>query len=230
MTNLQLRILSAAVLAPVTIAALSYGGRAFVLFFAAIASVAVYEWIALARKTKKPALFLLLGAVYLPAGLYSFLYLRTGFSSGLYLVLTMLIVVWAADTGAYFIGRKFGRRKMAPSISPNKSWEGMIGAIVFAALAFLAMVVIGGMHSDSLRQTLPVLDAETTMLLLFLGGALAYIGQAGDLLESFLKRKASAKDSGRLIPGHGGVLDRIDSILLVAPFFVLISRYVLQNG
>ncbi len=120
-----------------------------------------------------------------------------------------LMLVWAADTGAYFVGSQLGRRKMAPNISPNKSWEGVVGGLAGAALvAIIGVKPLGlGWHD------LPAL------LLLTLVAALMSV--AGDLFESLLKRHSGQKDSGRILPGHGGMLDRLDSILAALPVFVV---------
>lgn len=120
-----------------------------------------------------------------------------------------LLIVWIADSGAYFVGVRFGRRKLAPRVSPGKSWEGFAGGLVATLLlAVLATPVLGiGWHR------LP------DMLLLTLAAALFSV--LGDLFESLFKRHAGAKDSSDLIPGHGGVLDRLDSLLAALPVFAV---------
>lgn len=217
MSNLQLRVISALVMIPFVFGAIILGGWPFAVFTFLMFGLACFEWIRLSVKTKNEYVFLLTGLIYLPICFYAFYYLRTGFTDGLYLVLTMLIIIWSADTGAYFIGRKFGKHKMSPTISPNKSWEGLIGAMFFSALAMI-LIMTFVFSSDANPGVLKLASV---------GAILGYVGQAGDLLESLLKRKADAKDSSNLIPGHGGVLDRVDSILLVSPVFVFIASYVL---
>ncbi len=217
MSNLQLRIISALVMLPFVVGAVFMGGMPFMVFTGVIFVLAVYEWVRLSLKTQSKVGFLLFGLIYLPLCFYEFYYLRTGFSDGLYLVISMLLVIWSADIGAYFVGRKFGSHKMAPTMSPNKSWEGLAGAMFFSALMMIVLM-----------KYVFTSDSSPSLLILALTGAvLGYVGQAGDLLESFLKRKAGEKDSSKLIPGHGGVLDRVDSILLVSPIFVFIAAYVL---
>jgi len=122
------------------------------------------------------------------------------------LLLLVLTIVWAADIGAYFAGRTFGRVKLAPQISPGKTWEGVIGGLL--AVTVLALLV--GMRADI---DLPVL--------LPLCLAVAVISVVGDLTVSVFKRHAGVKDSGSLFPGHGGVLDRIDSVTAATPLFVV---------
>lgn len=122
--------------------------------------------------------------------------------------LLSLVIVWAADTGAYFSGRYFGRRKLAPRISPGKTWAGVYGAFVAGGLVAL----IGG-------WLLGVSDAGQLAGLLVLGVVTVAVAVVGDLFESLMKRHASVKDSGHLFPGHGGLLDRLDSVFAALPIF-----------
>ena len=128
-------------------------------------------------------------------------------SSGEWLVLWALVLVWFSDVGAYFSGSAFGKRKLAPLVSPGKTWEGAFGGLAASVLATSVMTWFLGWQ--------PVLS----WCLLACG--LAVISIFGDLFESAVKRANEVKDSGNLLPGHGGVLDRIDSILVVAPVFAL---------
>lgn len=248
MSNLQLRILSAIVLIPVVIGAIVMGGYIFECFVIGIWLLSLYEWTRLSLKTPAKIKASLFGFFYLTICFYQFAFLRQYFESGLYLVITMLLVIWAADTGAYFVGRKFGKHKMAPTISPNKSWEGMFGGMISSAVVLTVLILIGPLvkdyiYNDFSQPYVPEYPANSGGLavnmvtatstssglikLVLAGAAFAYIGQMGDLLESFLKRKAGVKDSGNLIPGHGGILDRVDSLLMVSPFFVVFAFYVL---
>jgi len=122
-----------------------------------------------------------------------------------YLLFTMLIV-WAADAGAYFAGKKFGRVKLAPAISPGKTWEGVIGGLL---LVGVLAVAVGVSRDLSIAVFLPFCLA------------VAAISVVGDLTVSMFKRTAGVKDSGSLFPGHGGVLDRVDSVAAAAPLFAL---------
>jgi phosphatidate cytidylyltransferase len=125
-----------------------------------------------------------------------------------------LFIVWIADTGAYFVGVRFGKHKLAPRISPGKSWEGFAGGLV----ATLLLAVAGA-------RLLGVAWSDLSLLLL-LTGVTALVSVAGDLFESLLKRHAGAKDSSHLIPGHGGVLDRVDSLLAALPVFVVGKQWL----
>ena len=153
----------------------------------------------------------LLGVVWVGGGLSSFILLRAIPDNGRLVVFTVLIAVFADDTAAYFVGRTIGRHKMAPTISPGKSWEGFVGGTVAAmAVAFFAMYDQGFLT-----------DLEAVAF----GAAIAISSTLGDLFESAIKRDLGVKDSGRLLAGHGGVLDRIDSILWAGPaaFYVVLA-------
>lgn len=145
-----------------------------------------------------------------PAGTSLVALLQAG-AAGRYLLLLALVIVWAADAGAYFAGRRFGRVKLAPMVSPGKTWEGFLGGMALAVVA----AVIGAV---ALGQ--PVTVAVP------LGLSVAAVSVIGDLTVSMFKRNAGLKDSGRLIPGHGGVLDRVDSVTAAAPLFVLEAAWL----
>ncbi len=133
--------------------------------------------------------------------------LRTrALDGGEFLVFFVVLTTWAGDTGAYYVGTLFGRRKLTPTISPNKTVEGLIGGLACSVLtAFAARAWF--------------LPSFTTVDCVALGLLLAVVGLAGDLAESAMKRSAGVKDSGGLLPGHGGMLDRLDSLLFTAPAF-----------
>jgi phosphatidate cytidylyltransferase len=130
-------------------------------------------------------------------------------------LLAVVLTVWAADTGAYAVGRSVGRRPFAPHISPSKTWEGTIGGVASGAIA--AAVLVAGLGAS------PVVGA-------LLGIVVAVAAVIGDLAESVLKRAAGVKDSGTLIPGHGGMLDRVDSLLFAAPAAWLVVSLVRAIG
>ena len=140
------------------------------------------------------------GIVYVALPALALLFLR-GEASGLLLALWTLATVWATDIGAYFAGRSIGGPKLAPRVSPNKTWSGLIGGVVAALLLGLLLWRFAGL----------------SLQLAFASPILAVIAQIGDLYESWLKRQAGVKDSGTILPGHGGVLDRLDGLVPVAP-------------
>jgi len=143
---------------------------------------------------------------------------------GIEFLLSVLVLVWVADIGAYFSGRKFGGRfskgKLAPSISPGKSWEGVWGGMTGVVLLALGWNALGG-------QTLYSLLAERHGLMLMVLAAIfmAAMSVVGDLVESLIKRSAGAKDSSALLPGHGGVLDRIDALLPTLPLALMLASF-----
>ncbi len=140
-----------------------------------------------------------------------------------WLVLAAMAVVWIADTAAYFAGRAFGTRKLAPQVSPGKTWEGVYGALAAVAVYALALIPLAEAAGRS-GPVSPVAVAVWVVCAL----ALVALSVEGDLFESLLKRNAAVKDSGRLLPGHGGVLDRIDALLAAMPAAALLAHAYLR--
>lgn len=128
----------------------------------------------------------------------------------------LFLLVWGADSGAYFVGRKIGKRKLAPTVSPNKSIEGVIGGVVTVAIVIILV-----------QCYLLDFAAHEHFLFLIISLIAVFSSILGDLFESMIKRRAGIKDSGRILPGHGGVLDRIDSLLSAAPIFA-VGLYILK--
>jgi len=155
----------------------------------------------------------LLGALWV--GLLAYLPLLRDLDQGLAWVFTVLVISWCGDTGGYFAGKYFGKHKLYPIISPKKTWEGVVGGMVLATAGLFVVRTVA----------LPVL---TVVDVLVLGPVLCLAGVIGDLSESMLKRALGVKDSGWILPGHGGLLDRIDSVLFVAP--LLYAYVVLVKG
>ena len=147
------------------------------------------------------------GLPYIGLAAISLSWVRTIPQAGPWLILYVLVVVWATDTGGYVIGKTFGGPKLAPLISPKKTWSGWFGGLFFA-MGAAAMLAYG--HPASHPAAMVALAAF-----------LAVVAQFGDLLESSIKRRYNIKDSGNIIPGHGGILDRVDGLLLTAPVFAL---------
>ena len=176
-----------------------------------LALMVVALWFLLGRKTPDAFIdwVLTVSIVVYTGGLLGSLISLRAFHSGAKLVLLALILTWAYDTGAYFSGRTVGSRPFMQWISPNKTWEGVIGGVVLSiAVALLVAIPIG-------------VRVPTALVL---GVAVPIAAQTGDLLESMMKRYCGVKDSGSIIPGHGGVLDRIDSLLFsgTAAYYVLL--------
>jgi phosphatidate cytidylyltransferase len=129
--------------------------------------------------------------------------------NGAYILLYLFLIIWGADIGAYFVGRKWGRHKMAPVVSPGKSWEGLLGALIVTII--LVTPVVYWYHMSYIHLMAAFILSILTVL----------FSVVGDLFESMLKRNVGLKDSGNVLPGHGGILDRIDSLTAAAPIFVL---------
>jgi phosphatidate cytidylyltransferase len=142
-----------------------------------------------------------------------------------WLVLAAMAIVWIADTAAYFAGRAFGRRKLAPAISPGKTWEGVYGALAAVALYALLLLTLAPPTGLASALDAPVIVASIACALLITG-----ISVIGDLFESLMKRHAGVKDSGNLLPGHGGVLDRIDALLAAMPLAALAAHVFMAKA
>jgi len=142
------------------------------------------------------------GSLYIGLPLITIIKIRENTQIGFWGIIFLFVVIWATDTGAYFTGKLWGTKKLAPHISPKKTWVGFWGGIIFGLVSGLILSNI-------------IVFLKPNVMVITLFASLA--GQLGDLAESVFKRIASIKDSGKILPGHGGVLDRIDSLLLAAP-------------
>jgi phosphatidate cytidylyltransferase len=247
-SELTLRVVAGLALIAVAAVALVLGGMAFWLLAAVLALFMMAEWADLAKvppKTKRLAQYALfvpvaivsplaagpdffalglligaafftvivtrlpvlaLGTLYCGLPVFALLLIRETPHNGIVFAFWALALVWVTDIGAYFAGRAIGGPKLAPAISPNKTWAGLIGGVVAAGLLGVGMHYAYGLP---LRLALA-------------SPALAVVAQAGDLFESWLKRRAGVKDSGNILPGHGGVLDRLDGLVPVAPIAALL--------
>lgn len=198
MSELLVRTLTGLLLIVVALLTAVGGGTVFAVFVAAAATAMFYEWTRLTRGWG--IIWYAAGFVYALIPALALLWIRERDQHGLELLLWTFIVTWSTDIGAYFTGRRFGRRKLAPTISPGKTVEGLCGGIAAATL-------LGGAWT---------LATHLGTALLVLAPVLAVAAQAGDLFESGMKRRARVKDSGDWLPGHGGVLDRLDGLVPVA--------------
>lgn len=218
-SDLLVRVGSALILFAIAGSALWFGGIAFGLLLLVGGALMLVEWIALARamplgKAGRAALLLLgfLAALGTVAGLW-FIRDELGVTAALW----VFAMVWATDIGAYFAGRAFGGARLAPAISPSKTWSGLFGGMI---AALVASATIGD-------------RAGITGVPLWIGLFMGLLAQLGDLGESWMKRRAGVKDSGHLIPGHGGLLDRVDGLLPVAlllGFLAIIGQIGVRAG
>ncbi|MEH7439686.1 phosphatidate cytidylyltransferase [Neobacillus drentensis] len=158
-----------------------------------------YSVITKNRFTFEDVSFSILSALYVGIGFYFFFETRQ--EGGLVFILYSLFMIWATDSGAYFIGKAMGKRKLWPEISPNKTVEGSIGGVLCAVIVSVLFVLFTDIQASLIGITV----------------ALSVFGQIGDLVESAFKRHFNVKDSGNILPGHGGILDRFDSLLFVWP-------------
>lgn len=194
-------------------------GDMAVLFYIILFALALYmSCVALSAQSKiKDAAFSFFGALYLGVPLSSLLLIRD-MSDGVVLALAVVFSIWAADSFAYLGGSLFGRHKLAPKISPKKSWEGLLAGTL-GAIAFWYLIPFAFMGTASWLAAIVA------------GCIVSATSLVGDLFQSRIKRAAGVKDSGTLLPGHGGILDRIDSLLLTAPLmFLLLSTVGIALG
>lgn len=197
-SNLMLRVASAAVLAPVALLAAYLGGWSFTLFWVFAAIAVLWEWVMLVEG----ALWVVAGVGYAFVLLAAPVILRADSGFGLVVIVLLFAVVWTTDVLGYFAGRAFGGPKLLPAVSPKKTWSGAIAG-TFGAIV-VAIVVAGFFGSFSWTAI--------ALIALLLSAA----SQLGDLLESWIKRQFGAKDASSLIPGHGGVMDRLDGFWAAA--------------
>lgn len=254
--DLRRRAVSAALLAPMAVGCIWLGADAWTLLMAVAAGGLAYEWVALCRGRAwrypgvvVPVIVLLAGfaavldrerwglmilgagavlawlltgrramgagVLYVGLACVALVWLRGDGAAGRANVLFLVVVVWASDIGAYAAGRMLGGPKLAPAVSPSKTWSGAIGGL-------LAAMLVGEIAGHWLAASSPGRPA-------LLAGLLGMAAQGGDLLESAIKRQFGVKDSGTLIPGHGGLLDRLDGLLTAAPAAAIVA-FVLGRG
>lgn len=169
-------------------------------------SVVIPYWLYRRPNLLKPVLMFVVGFILLFSTWLAFVTLR---ETGPWYLLIAVVTVWLADSGAYFAGKKLGKHKLAPTISPNKTWEGVAGALILVSLVGAALCYYFG---------------QSYLVIVFLWW-LVIFSVIGDLFESLLKRQANLKDSGKLLPGHGGILDRIDGLLAAMPIAAFIVHF-----
>ncbi len=216
--DLGIRTASALIMIPASLACLWLGGAAWTLLNGLCAVGLILELVWLSRRVptgQSPRRFLGLGTIYVMIAALSLIWLRDRPGFGWDNVLFLLLVVWATDIGAYIVGRRIGGRKLWPRVSPGKTWSGAFGGTIFS--------VVIGLIVAALASRAPVYGAIPAALVI------SVVAQLGDLMESAFKRWLSVKDSGRTIPGHGGLFDRLDGILAAAPFAALFALAV-QGG
>jgi|SRR3989338_286918 len=197
--NTKQRVVSALILVPIALYAIFYSKGFFIFLAIAVAIMMSSEWLDMIKNQSDQKKWRIIGFFYILFPIYAVIKIRLYDADILF---WMFAVIWATDIFAFFAGKSLGGAKLAPTISPNKTWSGLAGGVV-------ASMLIGFMSS--------FMFAGGVLFFVFISAFLAVIEQASDLLESKFKRICGVKDSGNIIPGHGGVLDRLDGMMLVAP-------------
>lgn len=215
-SSLRLRLISAAVLAPLVLGAVYAGGWVFGILIGLVVLILGSEW---RRMVGLRLGWLALGMVYIALSCWALWRLRVDPEWGRVTLFWLLAVVWGADTGGYVFGRALGGPKLAAAISPNKTWSGFLGGTLTSALCGWAVVYF-------------VLDNQVYNVdwqIAAFSAAIAVVSQIGDLFESWIKRRFGVKDSGVIIPGHGGLFDRVDGLVAAALAVALITIGVRGN-
>lgn len=205
--NTQQRIISAVVMLIIALYAIFYSKESFMILAIAIAILMAFEWLDLTRAAHNQKKWRLIGFFYILIPIYSVIKIH---SYDVDILLWMFCIIWITDISAFFVGKAFGGPKLAPNISPNKTWSGLAGGI-------LASVIIGFVGALMFRGDLA--------FFMILAALLSALEQVSDLFESKVKRIFGVKDSGNIIPGHGGILDRLDGVMFVAPVVLLLIMF-----
>jgi phosphatidate cytidylyltransferase len=220
--SLALRLLSSLVLIPVFIVITIMGDWAFAGIIALCIGIAMAEWVNITKHISSLAstkvILILLGILYIGSAYLEMIFLRLQ-TDGVFWVIVFMMCIWASDSLAYAVGKNIGGPKMTPTISPNKTWSGYVGAMIGPAIV-LTLCVHFFPQADFNEEA-----ASAPVTFLF-GMMIGICGQSGDLLISMMKRKAGLKDTGALIPGHGGILDRIDAMLMAFPIYIAYITYI----
>jgi phosphatidate cytidylyltransferase len=213
-SDLGVRTASAAAMLVVAGAALWFGGWLWIGFVALVAVGVFWEWrgivVGFVRSAPALGLWNTAGLVYVGGAGATLAFLRRD-ALGTEVLLVMILAVIATDIGAYFTGRAIGGPKIAPKISPSKTWAGLGGGMAGATLAVLLFALASARFAWGAREWLELLPQ-----CLFAGSLCAIVAQTGDFFESWMKRRAGLKDSGSMLPGHGGLFDRVDGLLAVS--------------
>ncbi len=202
-TQLKKRVVSSLILIPFAIYAILFSKSLFIFFAVAMAILMTFEWCDMSIERRGKAKWRLIGFLYIIFPIFCLIKIRLIDSDVLF---WMFLVIWSTDISAYFTGKVIGGPKLAPSISPGKTWSGFFGGVAAAIVIgfFTAFMFVGDM-----------------VFFIILSTILSIACQAGDLMESKFKRIFNVKDSSNIIPGHGGILDRMDGVMLAAPVLLL---------
>ncbi|MDX1949273.1 MAG: phosphatidate cytidylyltransferase [Rickettsiales bacterium] len=214
MPNFAKRIISTIILAPVLIYLMIIGGALLDLVIISAFLIALFEWVKITNSSKKKFLWWIFGVLYISFACLVLLFLARYrvnipyFDNFPILMFVIVLLVWINDIFGYIFGKLIGGPKLCPKISPNKTWAGAIGGVFGCLLFFFILNYSVDFGADKVSD-------KNFYSALLIHIFIPIISQIGDLFESWLKRKHNVKDSGNIIPGHGGILDRIDGLLLV---------------
>ena len=213
--NLIVRSLSVLLLVPIVIYIILDGTVIFHASIGLISALMIIEWHRMIKNLENKFKWIAIALIYIFLFALSLVWIRQQ-EAGKFLLLWLVITTWLADTGAFISGKVIGGAKLAPKISPQKTWAGFIGAMVFSG--FSGIIFSKCMNVDNIYRFVTVTVG------------LGILAQLGDLSESWVKRKAGIKNSGRIIPGHGGILDRVDSLMMssvsLALFLIFFKEYL----
>ena len=210
--NIYLRTLSSIVLVPLFIIAIFWIKPLFYILMMLVAIGILYEWY---HMTRSSISYLLIGLAIIPVPIGLLILLSTEYTNR-WLIMLYFCIIWSVDTFAMIGGKTFKGVKLAPKISPKKTWSGLVTGILSAGLATVLISLIPSFYIENYYFS-------NKIFLFIISSILALIAQLSDLFISYFKRKFNIKDSGTIIPGHGGVLDRFDSIILTAPILFFIK-------
>jgi len=211
--NLLVRIATSLILAPLVLVIVYKGEVLFNIMIVMSAALMAFEWNNLTSKpsiNKNPALWKLIGLFYITSPCVALMYIENK-DQGYLIIFWLLITVWASDVSAFFVGKLVGGPKLASKISPKKTWSGFLATI---GVSYLIGV-----------QSVTFFESQSPKSLIILTMTIAIYAQIGDLVESWIKRKFEVKDSGSILPGHGGILDRVDGIIITAPKVAILLSF-----
>lgn len=215
-SNLAKRVISGAILAPVVILAIWAGDFVYASLVLLASLIMAFEWFNMVHSGENQNIgnknkWQFLGVLYVASFALSLFYLRH-LPNGFAIIMFVCSIVWTTDIAAYFCGKKFGGPKIYVKISPNKTWAGLFGGMLFSTIVGLTWTIFTDVRVISILVFIPLLSA---------------LSQVGDFFESWVKRKFGIKDTSKIIPGHGGLLDRVDGLV---PVVVLFAIYALITG
>lgn len=209
--NTKKRIIASLFLLPIAVYAIFFSKSLFFLLMIAIVILMTIEWLDITKSASNQKKWRLIGFFYILVPVYCIVEIRF---IDPYILLWMFVIIWVTDIFAFFAGRVIGGPKLAPKISPNKTWSGLVGGVFASSIVGLISSIIfpGGV-----------------IFFVIISFILSVVEQASDLLESRIKRLFGVKDSGSIIPGHGGVIDRLDGMTLVAPIVLFLITFFADN-